>query len=84
MATVLLLICLVIFILLDNRPANSGDDGTIPDLNDGLPNTSGGLPKDSVYPCVSVSVWSAATSAHTAASGAGGSGTVTLHFFLPA
>ena len=78
-ATVLLLICCVIFFFfLDNRPANSGDDRTVPDLNNGLPNTSGGLPKDSVYPCVSVSIWSAAASAHTVASGAGGSGTVTL------
>ena len=74
----------MIFFFLDNRPANSGNDRTISDLNNGLPNTSGGLPKDSVYPRVSVSIWSAAASAYTVASGAGGSGTVTLtYFFLP-
>lgn len=77
-ARVLLLICCDFFFFLDNRPANAGNDRTVPDLNDGLPNTSGGLPEDSVYSCVSVSVWSAATSAHTASSGAGGSGTVTF------
>lgn len=77
-ATVLLLNVVIFFFFLDNRPANTGNDRTLPDLNDRLPNTSGGLPEDSVYSCVSVGIWSAATSAHTASSGAGGSGTVTF------
>lgn len=68
-------------IFLDNRPANPSHDRTVPDLNNRLPNTTRGLPENSVYPCVTVYIWSSATSAHTASSGASGPGTV-LHLFL--
>lgn len=72
----------VLFVIfLDDRPANPGNDRAVPDLNDGLPNTTRGLPENPVHSCVTVCVRPAAASAHTASSGAGGSGTV-LRFFL--
>lgn len=60
---------------LDNRPPNPSHDRTVPDLNDRLPNVAGGLPENSVYSCVTVDIRSSAASAHTASSGASGSGT---------
>ena len=72
---------MLLVICLDDRPANPGNDRAVPDLNDGLPNTTRGLSENPVHSRVTVYVWPAAASAHTASSGAGGSGTV-LRLFL--
>lgn len=72
-----------VWLLLDNRSANPSHDRTVPDLNNRLPNTTRRLPENSIYPCVTVYIRSAATSAHTASSGASGPGTVSHLFLFP-
>ena len=67
----------------DNRPADSSHDRTVPDPNHRLPDAARGLPEGAVHPRVAVHIWSSAASAHSASSGASGPGTGLRLFPFP-
>lgn len=64
--------------LLDDRSVDPGHDGAVPDPDHRLPHSTRGFPEDPVHPSVSGRRRPVTATAHTAAGGAGGSGTDTL------